>query len=717
MIRPISRLPLRLSLSLAAALVCFVLAQSAQSVVAAEGLASSPADAPLVQSENTPPTFPEGATATRSVAENSASDTAIGAPVAATDPDPADTLTYSLRGADASSFAIDEGAGQLRTKAALDYESKSSYAVIVRADDGFEVVSIAVAINVTNVNEAPEFPEGAPFLAVDENTAAGVAFGDAVTATDPDGDTLKYSLSGADASSFVIDEDTGRFKTKSVLDYEDTNTYQVTVAVSDGSLTDTTLADISVNDVAEPPGKPSAPKVSSNGEGSLSVSWSAPANTGPAITDYDVQYRQKGGDRFTEFDHTGTSTSATLTDLASGATYLVQVRAANDEGTGEWSDSGEGSTDAANRAPSFTEGATATRSVPENTAAGAAFGDAVSATDSNDNTLTYSLSGTDASSFAIDEGTGQLKTKSALDHENKSSYTVTVRADDGFEVASIAVAISVTNVNEAPEFPEGAPFLAVDENTASGTTFGDAVTATDPDGDTLTYSLPSASLFAIDASTGQLKTKGALNYEGTNTYQATVTASDGSLTDTVVVDISVNDVKEPPGKPAKPNVAGGSALLSVSWSAPTNTGSAITDYDVQYKLKSSTGAFTSHDHTGTGTSTTITGLDAGATYEVQVRAANDEGPGAWSDSGRGRPPPRTARPSSPRARQPRAAWRRTRRRIPHSARPLQRPTPIPPTRLPTRLWEQMPPRSRLTKALANSRPSRPSTTRASRATR
>ena len=125
--------------------------------------------------------------------------------------------------------------------------------------DGSLSDTIAVTITVTDVNEAPAFPEGAPALDVDENTAAGVAFGDAVTATDPDGDTLTYSLSGSDASSFAIDENTGRLKTKSALDYEGENTRQVTVTASDGSLTDSVVVDVSVNDVGEPPGKPSAP--------------------------------------------------------------------------------------------------------------------------------------------------------------------------------------------------------------------------------------------------------------------------------------------------------------------------------------------------------------------------------------------------------------------------------------------------------------------------
>ena len=49
---------------------------------------------------------------------------------------------------------------------------------------------------------------------VNENAEAGFAFGDPVTAADPDnGATLMYSLSGTDADSFTIVESSGQLKT------------------------------------------------------------------------------------------------------------------------------------------------------------------------------------------------------------------------------------------------------------------------------------------------------------------------------------------------------------------------------------------------------------------------------------------------------------------------------------------------------------------------
>ncbi len=138
---------------------------------------------------NNAPTFTEGTNTTRSVAENTASGQNIGAAVTATDADTSDTLTYTWGGTDASSFSVNNSTGQLRTSAALDYETQASYAVTVSVSDGNGGAdSINVTINVTNVDEpnsAPVFTEGpSTTRSVAENTVSGQNIGAAVTATD-----------------------------------------------------------------------------------------------------------------------------------------------------------------------------------------------------------------------------------------------------------------------------------------------------------------------------------------------------------------------------------------------------------------------------------------------------------------------------------------------------------------------------------------------------
>ena len=103
--------------------------------------------------------------------------------------------------------------------------------------------------------------------------------------------------------------------------------------------------------------------------------------------------------------------------------------------------------------------------------------------------------------------------------------------------------------NEPPEFTPIEPDLHdVDENTVAGEDIGEPVAATDPEGDTLTYSLDvdGAESFDIVATTGQLQTKAALNFETTPSYSVTVTATDtGADTDTIIITITVNNLDEP----------------------------------------------------------------------------------------------------------------------------------------------------------------------------
>ena len=121
-------------------------------------------------SSNTAPAF-ANTSETRSLDESvgdavTAEDAVVdlGAPLAATDADDDDTLTYSLEGADSASFAIDAATGQLRSRAGVryDHEAQSSYALTVTADDGNDgTASVDVTVEVTDVDDAAARPGGA----------------------------------------------------------------------------------------------------------------------------------------------------------------------------------------------------------------------------------------------------------------------------------------------------------------------------------------------------------------------------------------------------------------------------------------------------------------------------------------------------------------------------------------------------------------------------
>ena len=509
---------------------------------------------------NEAPVFTQGTRATLAVAEHTASGTNIGVAFTATDPDSGDTLTYSLRRSDRNSFSVDPNTGQLRTRAALDYETKRAYTnLAVRVtDSGGLTDAIIVTINVTEVNEnrAPTFTDGnSATRAVAENTGSGQNIGSAVSATDPDNDTLTYTLGGADAASFSINGTNGQLKTKAALDYETKSSYTVTITVSDSKLTDTIDVTIDITDVDENRAPSFAEGTSTTR--SIAENTASDTNIGSAVaaTDPDddtLTYTLSGADA-ASFSINGTNgqlqTKAAL-DYETKISYTVTITVSDSQLT-DTIDVTINVTDVdENRAPSFAEGTSTTRSVAENTASDTNIGSAVAATDPDDDTLTYTLSGADAASFSINGTNGQLQTKAALDYETKISYTVTITVSDSQLTDSIDVTINVTDVDEnrAPSFAEGTSTTrAVAENTAADTNIGDPVSATDPDNDTLTYTLGGADAesFRIDNTNGQLRTDAALDYETKPSYSVTVSVSDGNgSSQSITVTINVTDVND-----------------------------------------------------------------------------------------------------------------------------------------------------------------------------
>ena len=104
---------------------------------------------------------------------------------------------------------------------------------------------------------------------------------------------------------------------------------------------------------AEVPEAPSKPAVQAGSATSLVVSWTAPADNGAALTDYNVQYQRSGTSSWEAWAHSGPHRRTTITGLQESWTYEVQVRARNSAGSGPWSPSGTGSPQAvAPEAPS-----------------------------------------------------------------------------------------------------------------------------------------------------------------------------------------------------------------------------------------------------------------------------------------------------------------------------------------------------------------------------
>ena len=547
------------------------------------------------QSVNTAPSFPATETGARSIAENSAADTNVGALVAAADPDENDTLTYTLGGTDAASFDIDGTSGQLLTSAALDYETKSSYSVTVTATDtAGQAAEITVAISVTDVNEA-----GAVALSSSQPQA-----GTALTATlsDPDG-----SISGV---GWVWERSMTKSGGWSAIGGAESDTYtpvegdedhflQVTASYDDAEGSGKTAQATTDNAVQAAPVTNRAPEFLSAESGTRSIDENTVAgqNIGLPVAAADpdsgdsLTYTLGGGDA-ASFAIVATSgqlrTKAPL-DHEAKPSYSVTVSVSDGKAA-------DGSADAAvddtiavtvtvadvNEAPSFPAAESGTRSIAENTATGMNIGLAVAAADPDSgDSLTYTLGGGDAASFAVVGSSGQLRTKAPLDHEAKPSYSVTVSVSDGKAADgsadaavddTVTVTVTVVDVNEAPSVTGQAGVGFMENGVGPVAVYA----AADPEGVPVAWSLSGADGGRFAISSGGVLSFGAspdfeapADFDGDNVYEVAVAARDGVHTAVRGVAVTVSNVDE----------AGTVALSSVQPQVGTALTATLADPD------------------------------------------------------------------------------------------------------------------------------------------
>ena len=269
-------------------------------------------------------------------------------------------------------FAVTGGGGTLST---TSVSTGATGRAQVTLTPGATAVTQTVTATVTHAgktlrqtftataNVPPIFTSAATFSVV-ENTPASTAVA-TVVATDANSqdsvtgytltggaDSAKFSITNAGVLTFAAspDYDTpGDLVSTDPANAAGNNEYIVVVTATSGTgarqATATQTLTITVTDVNEAPGQPAIPTVTSvaTTPTSLTVSWAEPTNTGPTMT-YNLRYRKSSEVSWTNSTYAGTDTSTTLTGLAGGNTYEVQVLAKNLEGDGPWSESGTGTT-------------------------------------------------------------------------------------------------------------------------------------------------------------------------------------------------------------------------------------------------------------------------------------------------------------------------------------------------------------------------------------
>ena len=419
-------------------------------------------------------------------------------------------------------------------------------------------------------NNPPAFTDTAPTTrSVDENTASATNIGAAVAATDPESDTLVYGLTGTDASSFTIDTTSGQLKTSASLDFETDSSYSVNVTVHDGkdaiggddTTVDATIAvTISVNNKDEA-GTVTLPATFTGGTAATA------SVTDPDGTVSSESWRWARGTTATgSFSTISGATSATYEPVAEdvGKYLRATVNYTDPEGSGKTASAvSSGTVGGSNAEPTFDDGASTTRSFPENSGTGTDVGGVVAATDGDSDTLTYSMTGN--TRFNINTSTGQIKTASgqSWNYEGTRNFQVTVNVRDSKDAAgnadtavddTITVAINLTNVNEAPEITNLLTASSAPEN-SSGSIILMWSEVDVPD--TQTWSVESTDdggkFEVVGGFLPRLSFRDQPDFETptdvgmNNTYVVTVKLTDsGGLSHTLTFTVMVTDVNEAP---------------------------------------------------------------------------------------------------------------------------------------------------------------------------
>ena len=352
----------------------------------------------------------------------------------------------------------------MKTKAALDYETKRSYTVTVSVSDGSLTDSITVTINITDIDESPtntaqDYIQG-PWLWM---IASGADIDADYLAVESGGSITEAQVAqnGVNEGDYLGDLQwtRGQIYPSTHLSFwgipYSNNVNHVVNAI--GLSTDHNLNHYSAyaliniisthdqNDIQMGVGSDDAVKVWLNG--TVVHRNNVDRRTSGIQDRFRVNLKAGNNLLLVKVSDNWHNWGMFFKIYLDEADFTTAIPKAKTDG--QFPDTPQPPV-TTNTAPTFTSGPITTRTIAENTAAGIHIGRPVVATDADNDTLTYTLGGTNAAAFNIDATTGQLKTRAALDYETKRSYTVTVTVSDGSLTDTITVTINITDVAETP---------------------------------------------------------------------------------------------------------------------------------------------------------------------------------------------------------------------------------------------------------------------------
>jgi len=359
------------------------------------------------------------------------------------------------------------------------------------------------------------------------------------------------------------------------------------------------------------------------------VSWTAPANNGRAVTDYAIQYSSNSGSSWTTFaDGVSSSTSSTVTGLTNGVGYIFRVAATNLAGTSSYSGATAAVTPRAVPGPPTGIGRTAL-----NTQVRLAWTSPTS--DGGSAITSYAIqysanSGGSWTTFTSNTGTTST-TSLVTGLTNGTAYIFRVAARN---VAGLG-AYSSESAEVTPHTTPGAPTSVT--GTAGNSQVSVSWTAPSSNGGNavndyvVEYSANSGSTwitFADGTSSATTATvTGLTNGSG---YIFRVTARNAAGNGTASASSPVVPRTVPSAVPSVSATAG-NTQVSLSWELPVTTGgSAITDYVIEYSVDSGSSWSTFADGVSPTRAATVSGLTNGTAYTFRVLAVNSAGNGTPS---------------------------------------------------------------------------------------
>ena len=463
--------------------------------------------------------------------------------ITATDQDSNDTLTYALSGTNSSHFQISSSTGLILTAQELDYEVLSFYSLTVSVSDGSTTVSQPLTITITDANDSPSFLDAPYSVQVNENDISVLDF--SVNASDPDNDTLHFTLSGSRSSHFTIHSLTGLVTLTQSLNFEDAAIYVLTVTVSDGAggvnVTTLTVEVIDQNDSPSFSNTPFSAAIDENIDiGTQVVLASALDEDGNSTLTYAL-----AGANSSDFaiSITGIISTAGEINFESCSSYSLTISVS--DGTTTVTTPLTVTVNDMNDPPMFSN-ASYSLTVNEGVSSSVSILQ-VSASDQDNDTIVYSFVGITSSDFTVNSANGVVSTAVVLDYEKTPSYALTVQADDGNGGKTLSsITVTITDLNdEVPTFNSASYNGHVTENVVIGSS---VMTLTASDGDatdsSLAYSLSgtNSSHFTVTGS-GLIQTGSDIDYESVQLYSLTLTATD-SANNTGTTSITITVINE-----------------------------------------------------------------------------------------------------------------------------------------------------------------------------